>query len=149
MRKWMIALCALICLMVPVKAAAAPEAQILFSESDEDLVKTIAMAEAGNQGPDGMWLVMSVVMNRVGSEDFPDTVSEVIYQKSQFSTVSNGSFDKVREYSKDCDEAFERIRDGDIAPMIIGFETVRSSVLDRYAQYVFTYRDHKFYVKKE
>lgn len=149
MRKWMIALFALICLMVPVKAAAAPEAQILFSESDEDLVKTIATAEAGNQGPDGMWLVMSVVMNRVSSEDFPDTVSEVIYQKSQFATVSNGSFDKVREYSKDCDEAFERIRDGDIAPMIIGFETVRSSVLDRYAQYVFTYRDHKFYVKKE
>lgn len=149
MRKWMIALFALICLMVPVKAAAAPEAQILFSESDEDLVKTIAMAEAGNQGPDGMWLVMSVVMNRVESEDFPDTVSEVIYQKSQFATVSNGSFDKVREYSKDCDEAFERIQNGDIAPLIIGFETVRSSVLDRYAQYVFTYRDHKFYVKKE
>ena len=59
-------------------AAAAPESGetgILFSESDEDLVKTIAMAEAGNQGPDGMWLVMSVVMNRVESEDFPDTIS--------------------------------------------------------------------------
>ena len=56
----------------------------MLRESDEELLQKIAVSEAGNQGPDGMWLVMCVVMNRVESEDFPDTISEVINQKGQF-----------------------------------------------------------------
>lgn len=122
---------------------------IVLRESDEELLKKIAVSEAGNQGPDGMWLVMCVVMNRVESEDFPDTISEVIYQKSQFTSVQNGSFDKVSEEPEGCTEALDRIKAADIAPKIIGFEGKDSDVLDRYFDYVFTFRDHKFYVKKE
>lgn len=39
--------------------------------------------------------IMLVVLNRVASEDFPDSVIEVIKQDRQFSTVSNGSYKKA------------------------------------------------------
>ena len=52
----------------------AAESGLLFSKEDTEALQRIAMAEAGNQGPDGMWMVMSVVLNRVESEDFPNTI---------------------------------------------------------------------------
>lgn len=39
--------------------------------------------------------IMLVVLNRVASEDFPDSVIDVIKQDRQFSTVSNGSYKKA------------------------------------------------------
>ena len=125
------------------------ETGIVIRESDEELLKKIATAEAGNQGADGMWLVMSVVMNRLESDNWPDSIKGVIYQKSQFSTIDDGSFDKVKEYPEGCDEALERIKAADVAPQIIGFEYRTSDALDKYFDYVFTYRDHRFYVEKK
>ncbi|MNH26818.1 Spore cortex-lytic enzyme precursor [compost metagenome] len=41
-----------------------------------------------------MVAVASVVFNRVKSERFPNTVTDVIYAKNQFSPVMNGSINK-------------------------------------------------------
>ena len=119
-----------------------------FSIEEAQLLLKVAQAEAGNQGEDGMWLVMSVVLNRRDSEQFPDTIKDVIYQKSQFSTVSNGAINKV-EISPECHMALSRIEKGEIAPEVIGFETKDSNTLDEYFKCVFGYRNHKFYVLKE
>lgn len=119
-----------------------------FSIEDAQLLLKVAQAEAGNQGEDGMWLVMSVVLNRRDSEQFPDTIKEVIYQKSQFATVTNGAISKV-EVSPECHMALSRIERGEIAPEVIGFETKDSNTLDEYFKCVFGYRNHKFYVLKE
>lgn len=119
-----------------------------FTQEEQKLLMQIAQAEAGNQGEDGMWLVMSVVMNRVESKDFPDTIKEVIFQESQFSSVSDGNFDNAVIISAEAQEALSRIENGDIAPLIIGFEVKSSQELDKYFLAAFEYKDHRFYTKK-
>lgn len=59
------------------------------SDDSERLMK-IAMAEAESEGVEGKALVMLVVLNRVWSDDFPDTIEEVIFQPRQFSVVTEG-----------------------------------------------------------
>ena len=54
-------------------------------EEAQELMK-IAFCEAGNQGIEGQRFVMSVIINRVNSPDWPDTIHEVIYQPCQFAT---------------------------------------------------------------
>ena len=120
---------------------------IEFTYEEAQLLLRVAQAEAGNQGIDGMWLVMSVVLNRVADEAWPNTIKEVIYQTSQFSSVSDGHFDAA-EISPEAHEALAKIETGEIAPYIIGFETVNSTVNDKYFDEAFAHKDHKFYVKK-
>ena len=55
---------------------------------DVKLLAQLIHHEAGNQGVNGMIAVGEVVMNRVKSPLFPNTLKEVIYQKGQFSGVS-------------------------------------------------------------
>lgn len=119
---------------------------ISIDYEDAQLLMKIGQAEAGNQGPDGIWLVMSVVMNRVESATFPDTITEVVSQKGQFSTYKH--LDGVTP-CMDCHEALARIEKGDVAPDIIGFENVKSKSLERYFEPAFSYREHMFYTLKE
>ena len=119
----------------------------VYTDEEIDQLCRIAQAEAGNQTEDGMWLVMSVVINRVNSEDFPMTISAVLQQPGAFSAVKNGSFDRA-EPSEECLQAYERIASGDIAPEIIAFEAKSSDVLDQYFRWAFTHKGHKFYTKK-
>lgn len=115
-----------------------------MSQTDAELLMKVAMAEGGNQGEDGQWLIMSVILNRVESEEFPNTIKEVVYQDHQFSTVTNGSINKA-EPTTETHYALARIESGQIAPQIIGFETTDSQSLDKYFCEAFAYRDHKFY----
>lgn len=55
----------------------------------------IINAESGNQPLEGKIAVGNVVLNRVASSIFPDTVYEVIFQRNQFTPVSNGSIYKT------------------------------------------------------
>jgi N-acetylmuramoyl-L-alanine amidase len=114
---------------------------------DARLLMRVAEAEAGDQGSDGMWLVMSVVINRVRSDTWPDTIREVIYQKSQFSSVGDGRIDKL-EISAAAHEALATIETGDVAEEIIGFEVKTSEVLDKYFKRAFEFKDHRFYTKR-
>lgn len=118
-----------------------------YSLEDAQLMMRTAQAEAGNQGEDGMWLVMSVIENRVESEDFPNTVKEVVYQDGQFATAESGAIDKV-EVSNDCHIALARIEKGEVAKSVIAFENKRSNSLDKYFSSAFVYRDHRFYTPK-
>ncbi len=58
--------------------------------SDLDLLAAIIYCEAGNQCYDGKVAVGAVVMNRVKSSSFPNTVAEVLDQAGQFSPASSG-----------------------------------------------------------
>lgn len=119
-----------------------------FTYEESQLLMHLAEAEAGNQGEDGMWLVMSVVLNRVNDPEWPDNVIDVINQKNQFSPVLDGRINKV-ELSTDVHNALARIERGEVAPEIIGFEVKDSNELEKYFRAVFGYRDHVFYVKKK
>lgn len=81
--------------------------------NDEDFCDGLEMlalcieAEAGNQDLMGKRLVCDVILNRVESERFPDTIEEVITQKYHFSTYWNGVMSSIEEPSED---TFEAIR---------------------------------------
>ncbi len=64
-----------------------------YSEEDLDLLARIINAEAGcSWMPDWVQrMVGSVVLNRVNSVHFPNTIREVIYQPGQYGPVYNGS----------------------------------------------------------
>ena len=71
-----------------------------LSQADYEALLKIVQAEAGSEDEAGRMLVAGVVMNRVNSSRFPDTVTEVVMQKEngvyQFSPVGNGSYQKVK-----------------------------------------------------
>ena len=64
------------------------------SVSDVALLAAIIQCEAGSSY-DGMMAVGTVIMNRVSSSRFPNTIKEVVYQRSQFGPVTNGSLSRV------------------------------------------------------
>ncbi len=63
---------------------------ISFADGDRYLLANLIYCEAGNQPYEGQVAVGAVVMNRVMSSVFPDTVVGVIYQNKQFSPVASG-----------------------------------------------------------
>ena len=64
---------------------------IAYQEDVVYWLSHIINAEAGNQPLDGKIAVGNVVLNRVANPRFPSTVYEVIFQRGQFTPVSNGS----------------------------------------------------------
>lgn len=66
--------------------------EVTFEEGDRKLLANIIYCEAGGEPYEGKLAVGAVVINRVLSGKFPDTVKGVIYQKSQFSPVASGRY---------------------------------------------------------
>lgn len=62
-----------------------------FSDDDMQMLYQLVHAESGNQDLTAQEAVASVVINRVMSEYFPNSVSSVIFADGQFSVVDNGS----------------------------------------------------------
>lgn len=77
-------------------------------DGERELLAQLVRAEAGNQSLEGKRLVADVVLNRVRSSEFPDTITEVIYQEGQFTVVGNGALDKAG-WTVD-EEDFEAVR---------------------------------------
>lgn len=82
-----------------------------ISDKDYEVLLRIVEAEAGGEDEIGKLLVANVVLNRVDSTKFPDTVEEVVFQQEggcyQFSPVSNGRYESVC-VSEETYEAVER-----------------------------------------
>ncbi|MDQ0193995.1 cell wall hydrolase [Paenibacillus wynnii] len=70
--------------------------QYAVSEEEMHLLQKIVMAEAEGEPYQGKVAVANVVLNRLRSANFPDTIKEVIYQRSQFSPVANGRLKRVK-----------------------------------------------------
>lgn len=87
---------------------------IQFSATDLDMMAAIIECEAGGESYVGKVAVGAVVMNRVRSSLFPDTVAGVIYQNKQFSPVGSGRFAIVlaRGAREDCYEAAREAMSG-------------------------------------
>ena len=64
--------------------------EVTFEENDRYLLAVLIYCEAGGEPYEGQVAVGAVVINRVLSSVYPNTVSGVIYQKSQFSPVGSG-----------------------------------------------------------
>ena len=89
--------------------AASTQSSTAVSAGSGDLAMLAALieCEAGGESYTGKVAVGAVVLNRVRSGSFPNSISEVIYQSGQFSPVSSGKFQNVlsRGARSDCYEA--------------------------------------------
>lgn len=61
-----------------------------WSAEESYLLARIAMAEAEGCNTQTKTLIIMCVLNRVWSDEFPDTIEEVIFQENQFSPIDNG-----------------------------------------------------------
>ncbi|MDO4331901.1 MAG: cell wall hydrolase [Eubacteriales bacterium] len=79
------------------QAAASREILAAAGVTEEELclLANIIYCEAKGEPYIGKVAVGNVVMNRVKSEAYPDSITEVIYAKGQFSPVRNGSMEKA------------------------------------------------------
>ena len=120
----------------------------IFSEEDEKILRQISMAEAGGEDVIGKALVIRVVINRIESEDFPDTVKEVVMQEGQFSAVGD---DESRYYTVEADdgtlEALLMCEHGwDRTLGALYFESCKGDCWQtKTCEYLFTYGGHSFY----
>ena len=64
--------------------------EVQFAEGDRYLLANLIYCEAGAEPYAGQLAVGAVVVNRVLSSVYPDTVTGVIYQNKQFSPVGSG-----------------------------------------------------------
>lgn len=67
--------------------------------ADHRLLSKLVYAEARGESYKGQVAVAAVVLNRVRSSEFPNTISGVIYQSNAFSCVSNGSINNTPDSS--------------------------------------------------
>ena len=74
---------------------AAAQTNTAVSASDRELLAAIIYCEAGNQSHTGKVAVGNVVMNRVNSAKFPNSISSVVYQRGQFSPAGSGWLNRV------------------------------------------------------
>ena len=67
-----------------IKPQQETESSEIYSESDKILMARVVFAEARGECDEGQQAVVQVIMNRVNSTVYPDTISEVIQQPGQF-----------------------------------------------------------------
>ena len=64
------------------------------------ILERIVEAESGDQTIKGRQMVANVILNRMKSEKFPNSVREIVFAGRQFSPVSNGSYYRVKVSSQ-------------------------------------------------
>lgn len=92
-------------------------------ESDQYLLGAIIQCEADGESYEGKLAVGSVILNRVKSSYFPNTVSGVIYQSGQFSPVASGRFAYRLEagVNETCMKVAKEVLDGKITTKSLFF----------------------------
>lgn len=125
---------------------------IYLKIKEYNVLLRIVEAEAGGEDITGKMLVANVIMNRVQNGRFPDTVTEVVYQKNangkaQFSPTVNGRIDSVN-VSQETVDAVERVLNGeDSSNGALYFRSVHSSGTwhDNALRRVVEHGNHIFY----
>ncbi len=72
------------------------EAREAYVRANQELMASIIFCEAGNQSYEGQVAVGAVIMNRVKSGSYPNSIEEVIYQSGQFGPAATGWLNRVR-----------------------------------------------------
>ena len=136
---------------LPEEDPQAAEAFTDYTESDYNVLLRIVQAEAGGCDMKGKILVANVILNRVGSDEFPDTITDVVYEKRQFSPVSNGSINRCK-VEEETVEAVDRALAGeDYSEGALYFMNRRASSgsnvrwFDTHLDYLFQHGGHEFF----
>lgn len=131
------------------------ETAYVLGEVDMEVLLRIVESEAGGEDEEGKLLVANVVLNRVNNDQFPSTVTEVVFQQengvTQFSPVSNGKYYQV-EISEETYEAVERALKGeDISQGALYFaarkyaDSTKMQWFDDNLTFLFEHGGHEFF----
>lgn len=121
------------------------------SASDYRVLLKIVQAEAGICDTKGRILVANVILNRVKSGEFPNTIPGVVYEKSQFSPVIDGSIDTCKVTQKTIDAVDRALAGEDYSEGALYFMNRRTSAkknvrwFDNNLNYLFKHGDHEFF----
>lgn len=115
-----------------------------YDEDDLYWMSRIITWESGNQPVAGQIAVGNVVLNRVESQRFPDSIKEVIFQPGQFSPAMNGViYGEPYEISVICAkltlEGYNTVGDA------LFFQVGRYGAVADIATYVCTIAGHNFF----
>lgn len=136
----------------------AGETPLLITEEDKEVLLRIVEAEATCEDIKGRMLVANVILNRVVSEKFPDSITEVVFQNNgvtyQFAPIKDGRFWSVT-VSEETREAVERVLTGeDYSQGAMYFAARRLANqkamrwFDTSLKYLFRYGVHEFFTDK-
>lgn len=115
-----------------------------FSLDDYDALCRIVATEAGTEDIEGQILITNVIMNRVASDKFPDTIQEVIESPGQFDPVETGAY-YYADPSDQIREAVIRALNGeDISEGALYFQKSESKFWGDH-EYLFRHGNHSFY----
>ncbi len=131
----------------------------LMSDEDYQTMLQIVEAEAGTEDIKGRVLVANVIMNRVNSEGFPNTVTEVVYEYEngvpQFSPVHDGRIyrvtvsDETREAVKLALEGVDYSEGALFFIMKSAAEEQGINWFEKELKYLFKHGVHEFYTYPE
>ena len=126
-----------------------------LTEAEFQVLCRIVEAEAGGEDINGRILVANVILNRVQSEAFPNTVEGVVFQKHngrfQFSPIYDGRYNRVK-ISEETVEAVERALAGeDYSKGALYFVSRKGAAPDKMRWFdnhltrLFQYGGHEFF----
>ena len=119
------------------------------SEEELLLLQKIVMAEAEGEPYQGKVAVANVVLNRLRSANFPDTIYKVIYQKHQFSPVANGRLKRVNpndDSIKAVNAALSGVKEvPDNTYYFLSLKLAQDLTVHHSQEYVKTIGNHTFY----
>lgn len=129
-----------------------------ITDKEVKMLERIVQAEAGGEDMVGKILVANVILNRVSSGRFPDTIKGVIFQQKngdyQFSPVGNDRYWEVN-ISKETEKAVQRALNGeDYSEGALYFvarkKTDAQSIawFDKKLDWLFKHGGHEFYKNK-
>ena len=124
--------------------------RIKYTDEDYQVLLRIVQAEAGICDPKGKILVADVIINRVLSGKFPDSVMAVVYQPSQFQPVSNGTINTVKVTAETIECVDRALAGEDYSNGALYFMNRRASGsaaswFDRRLTYLFAHDGHEFF----
>lgn len=124
--------------------------RIKYTDEDYQVLLRIVQAEAGICDPKGKILVADVIINRVLSGKFPDSVKAVVFQPSQFQPVSNGTINTVKVTAETIECVDRALAGEDYSNGALYFMNRRASGsaaswFDRRLTYLFAHDGHEFF----
>lgn len=115
-----------------------------YDANDLYWLSRIITAEAGNQPLDGQIAVGNVVLNRVASSRFANSVQGVIFQEGQFDPVANGSV-YCNPFASCVTAAKLALEGRNVVGNALFFQQTKCGDMSKYGNFVAQIGDHYFF----
>jgi len=122
---------------------------LLTTTEELDILHRIVWAESRGEDLQGQILVANVVLNRLNSPQFPDTIQEVVFQTNQFEPVRSGAFDRATPTEKQIQAVAYALSGRDYSQGALWFNGTHmreTSWAGQNRHHLFDHGGHSFYI---